>query len=40
MQKTQLQEYFNNLLREEKLYSLPCLKNLLPDVTDEKSELQ
>ncbi|CAD8118954.1 unnamed protein product [Paramecium sonneborni] len=37
--RSDLQEYFNQLLKIEKLYSLSCLKQLLPDINDEKSDL-
>ncbi|CAD8205647.1 unnamed protein product [Paramecium pentaurelia] len=37
--RSDLQDYFNQLLKIEKLYSLSCLKQLLPDINDDKSDL-
>ncbi|CAD8123961.1 unnamed protein product [Paramecium sonneborni] len=37
--RTDLQDYFNQLLKIDKLYSIPCLKSMLPDINDDKSEL-
>ncbi|CAD8199402.1 unnamed protein product [Paramecium octaurelia] len=37
--RSDLQDYFNQLLKIDKLYSLPCLKQLLPDINDDKSDL-
>ncbi|CAD8116258.1 unnamed protein product [Paramecium sonneborni] len=37
--RSDLQDYFNQLLKNDKLYSLSCLKQLLPDINDDKSDL-
>ncbi|CAD8207121.1 unnamed protein product [Paramecium pentaurelia] len=37
--RSDLQDYFNQLLKIDKLYSIPCLKSLLPDINDDKSDL-
>ncbi|CAD8211986.1 unnamed protein product [Paramecium octaurelia] len=37
--RSDLQDYFNQLLRIDKLYSIPCLKSMLPDINDDKSDL-
>ncbi|CAK65213.1 unnamed protein product (macronuclear) [Paramecium tetraurelia] len=37
--RSDLQDYFNQLLKIDKLYSIPCLKSMLPDINDDKSDL-